>query len=198
MKKLLRFFLVHIAHRILLLYNMTLKYKIVGNPYPRERILFAFWHRNILPLMINQRYQNIVIMISASKDGELIALPAESLGYIPVRGSAGRNAITALKSMLKYKDTHSLSITPDGPKGPAKIIKDGVLFLAYMAKIPIVPTEASISSEWVINSWDRFRIPKPFATITVKYGEPIDILTKEDIEGKLAEVQKAMLDLGEE
>ncbi len=124
----------------------------------------------------------MVVLISASKDGELLAGPVQELGYPTVRGSSSRQGIKALRKMIEYSKNYQLGITPDGPKGPPKTIHPGVIQIAYYSQIPIIPVVASTSREWVFNSWDKFRVPKPFATITVLYGEPIYIKNKEEFE----------------
>ncbi len=177
--------------------GFTLRYKIMVPP-PKENVIYAFWHRNILPLAYLHRNQNAVIMISSSKDGELIAGPVSRLGYIPVRGSSTRKGSTAVKKMVKLSKTHSLAITPDGPRGEREKIKKGLLYLSYLCKMPIVPIAVEIDREIVFNSWDKFRLPKPFAKVYVSYGKPIMINTKEEIETKFKTVQDAMDNLTKE
>ena len=172
----------------------TLRFKILKNP-PNEKAIYAFWHRNIIPLAYLHRRQNVGIMISSSKDGELIAGPVKVLGYIPIRGSSTRKGSTALKKMVQLSKTNDLAITPDGPKGPKEKIKKGLLYLAYFSKSPIIPTAVDIDREKVFKSWDSFRLPKIRAKIFVSYGNPIWINSKEEIESKFDEVQKAMEEL---
>lgn len=169
----------------------TLNFKILENT-KEERGIFAFWHRNIVPMTYLHRNQKAVILISSSKDGELIAGPAKVLGYIPVRGSSTRKGAVALKKIINLLSTGKMGITPDGPKGPKEKIKKGLLYLSYSTKLPIIPIAVDIDREWTFNSWDSFRLPKIRAKIFVSYGNPIWINSKEEIELKFDEVQKAM------
>jgi hypothetical protein len=155
-------------------------------------VIFAFWHRNMLPLLYLHRKQGIVILISSSKDGELIAGPARVLGYNTARGSSRRGGSSAVKKMVKLSSKCSLAITPDGPKGPSRKIKDGLLYLSYLAGIPIVPVAVDIEKETVFDSWDKFRLPHFFSRVNITYGKPLQILSKMEISTKMAEIQAAM------
>jgi hypothetical protein len=99
--------------------------------------------------------------------------------------------------MVKYSKKYSLAISPDGPRGPSEKIKDGLLFLAYSSKLPIIPVAADISREKVFNSWDKFRLPKPFSTVNISYGEPIYIQSKDEIVSKQDYVQQKIDELTE-
>ena len=130
-----------------------LRFKILKTR-PKNKAIYAFWHRNIIPLAYLHRKQDVGIMISSSKDGELIAGPVKALGYIPIRGSSTRKGSTALKKMVQLSQTSNLAITPDGPKGPREKIKKGLLYLAYFSKRPIIPTAVDIDREKVFKSWE--------------------------------------------
>ena len=169
----------------------TFRYRFL-TPSPKERVIYAFWHRNIIPLAYLYRNKDIVIMISSSKDGDLIAGPVSKLGYITVRGSSTRQGSTATKKMIKLSKSYSLAITPDGPKGEKEKIKKGLLYLAYLSNLPIVPVAVDVDRAIIFKSWDSFRLPKIGAKIFVFYGNPIWIKTKEEITSKFDEVQKAM------
>ena len=83
--------------------------------------------------------------------------------------------------MIKIAKEYRPAITIDGPKGPIYKAKDGVFYIAYLTKLPIIPVEVGIDREWIFNSWDKFRLPKPFSKITISYLKPIRIEKKEDI-----------------
>lgn len=123
----------------------------------------------------------MVVMASSSKDGELIAGPLAELGFIIMRGSSSRKGSEALKGMLRWAKTNAVAITPDGPKGPVGTIHPGLWQIAIMARIPVVGVASDASREWVFNSWDRFRFPKPFARVRIRYSEPIHLNSKADI-----------------
>ena len=186
---------------MLRLIRLTLKITILNKNPREEKCIYMFWHRNLLPLVLHRFGDPIAVVISSSKDGELIAGPVTELGIIPVRGSTTRQGSEALKEMIRLSKTNQLGITPDGPKGPSKSIHPGVLYIAYLARIPIIPLSAECSHEWVFNSWDRFRVPKPFSKVVVKYGEPIPVTNKADfpeLEKRLsAEMDKLENELNE-
>ena len=150
--KLLLFIERQIAFVVLNILYYTIRYKKIGLKKPYPHAIYAFWHKDIMPLLIYRKKEKIAILISPSKDGDFIAAPAIKFGYLAVRGSSSRKGMSALKEMVKLSKKHSLAITPDGPKGPAQILKDGVLQLAYLTKLPIIATRTKISGAWVFNS----------------------------------------------
>ena len=180
--KLLLFLLTNTAFIIINLLHLTLKYRIKGAKPPYPHAIYAFWHKDIIPLLISRKREQVVIMVSTSKDGDFIAEPAKLFGYKVVRGSSSTNGANALKEMIKLAKSHSLAITPDGPKGPPQIIKEGVLQLAYLSKLPIIATKTNVSKAFTFNSWDRFYVPKPFAMVDIEYSEPIYVSNKSDFE----------------
>ena len=191
MKKVLLFLEKYLGALFILILGSTLRFRRFGN-IPSQRVIYAFWHRNIIPLTYLHKFQGIAIMVSRSQDGQLIAGPVNVLGYHTPRGSSSRGSLKALKEMLKLSKENNLAITPDGPKGPAQQIKDGLLYLAYQSGLPIVPVAVDIKREKVFNSWDKFRLPKLFSKINVTYGDPIPIKKKDDIKNKLSYVQKKL------
>jgi len=193
MRKVLFFLEKYLGAALIYLLSITLRYIVIGNK-PEGRVVFSFWHRDQIPLLYFRRNEGITILISSSKDGELIAGPAKVLGFNTVRGSSRRKAVTALRQLREVAEKYTLAITPDGPKGPNMVIKDGVLFASYMTHLPIVPVLVEIEKEWLFNTWDKFRFPKPFSRVVVAYGDPIYIETKEEIVEKHSQVQKAMDD----
>jgi lysophospholipid acyltransferase (LPLAT)-like uncharacterized protein len=177
---------------LLLFLNLSLRFRIKQNSASTLPVIYVFWHRNLLPLLIQHRYTNGVVMISSSKDGQLVAGPAQVLGYTTARGSTTRGGGSAFREMLRLAKDHVVAITPDGPKGPAEQMTDGALYLALLSGSPIIPIGVHISHEWIVGSWDKFRIPKPFSTIELYYGERTYIMTKEEIPGKLAMIQNEL------
>ena len=136
-----------------------------------QPVLFALWHGELLPLLWHQRGRGVAVVISEHRDGEIIAQIAESLGYRTVRGSSTRGASRALLGLVRVMaEGHDGAITPDGPRGPARVFAPGAAVAAQRTGVPIVPIRASASSAWRLKSWDRFLIPKPFARVTVTMG----------------------------
>ena len=194
MNKILFFLEKFVVAIFVLILGSTFRFNIKSR-YPEGNIIYAFWHRNMIPLLFLRKFEKVVILISTSKDGELIAGPAHVLGFLTARGSSRRDGSRAFKNLIKLTKEHSIAITPDGPKGPREKIKEGLLRLAYITKLPIVLAAVDIQREKIFNTWDKFRLPKPFTQVNVSYSEPIFIRSKEEIESKMEFVQKSLDEL---
>lgn len=177
------------AFLFIMLIGNTYRYKEL-TPIPDKPVIYAFWHRNIIPLLFRRKFEKIVIIISSSKDGQLIAGPCDALGYITVRGSSRRHGSKAAKQFIRYKDTNCLAITPDGPKGPAEKIKPGLPTLAYLTGVPISMVSVDVAKEIIFKSWDKFRLPLPFSRINISYSDPIYINNKNDIESSIEKIEQ--------
>jgi len=168
----------------------------------RESYLCALWHQRIFFSMALFRDTGGRPMVSLSRDGEYITTVLKGLGYDPVRGSTSRRSYEAFKELLdETNEGTQLGITPDGPKGPPREVKDGILYLAKYSGRPIVPVSGSASSFWMFNSWDRFIVPKPFSRISIKFSPPIYVNREADekeIEIKRAELQNFLNSLSDE
>jgi lysophospholipid acyltransferase (LPLAT)-like uncharacterized protein len=165
---------------LLRLYGLTWRVKWEGLDNLAEarkncgRVLFCFWHSRLLGLCYTHRYHKIGIMVSKSFDGEWISRLVIKLGYRVFRGSASRNGAAALVEMLRYNDG-DIALTVDGPRGPALKVKPGLISLAQHSGLPIVPITYIPGSAWHLNSWDRFILPKPFTTLTIRYGARVPL-----------------------
>jgi lysophospholipid acyltransferase (LPLAT)-like uncharacterized protein len=166
------------------------------------RVIYTFWHGRLLPLTFTHRNQGIQILISMHRDGEIIRRVTERLGFGSVRGSTGKGGARAILAMARRaEEGFDLAITPDGPRGPIETAQAGVIRIAQRAGVPVLPLATAASRGITLGSWDRFRIPAPFARVVVGYGAPIDVprdLTPEAAEEYRAEVESALLRLGAE
>lgn len=143
--------------------------RAAGGPF-----VFSIWHGQLLPLLWHHRGQGVAILVSEHKDGELIARFAESLGYGTIRGSSSRGAAGALLGLVRaLSEGREVGITPDGPRGPACSYAPGAAVAASKAGALVLPMAAHADRAWRLRSWDRFMIPRPFARVTVAYGEPV-------------------------
>ena len=194
MNKFILFMEKYLATLFVTILGITWRFSL-KTPKPQGKVIYAFWHRNMVPLMYLHKGENIVIMVSSSKDGQLIAGPAKLFGFKSARGSSGRKGISATRELIKFSLNNSLAITPDGPKGPAKQIKDGILYLAYITKLPIVLVAVDASRETVFDTWDNFSLPKLFSKISINYGNPIFINSKEEIITKKEIIQNKLEEL---
>jgi len=138
-----------------------------------QRVIFTLWHGELLPLLWQHRKEGVAVVISEHRDGEIIAQIAERLGYATVRGSSSRGGSRALIGLMRAIEAgRDGAVTPDGPRGPAHVFAPGAAIAAQRTGAPLVPVRASASRAWRLKSWDRFLIPKPFATVRVSYGPP--------------------------
>jgi lysophospholipid acyltransferase (LPLAT)-like uncharacterized protein len=143
-----------------------------------RRVIFTLWHGELLPLLWAHRGQGIAVVISEHRDGEIIARIAERLGYTTVRGSTSRGGGRALIGLMRaIQAGHDGAVTPDGPRGPAHVFAPGAAIAAQRTGAPLLMVRAAASRAWRLKSWDRFLIPKPFATVRVIYGAivPMDV-----------------------
>ena len=161
----------------------TWRYRVVNAAAINElrdagrSFIFSLWHGQLLPLLWHHRNEGVVLLISEHRDGELVARAAESLGYALVRGSTTRGGDRALISIIRELQAgREVAITPDGPKGPARKYAPGALIAAQRSGSAILPVVAVADRAWRLKSWDSFMIPKPFARVTVAYGDPAKVL----------------------
>ena len=161
----------------------------------------CYWHSqqlvfsNVLQDWIRRGFKAGFI-ISASVDGEVPARLAQSWGAEVIRGSAARTGTLVLRdARTMTKRGVSVITTPDGPRGPAFDFKSGVVLMARIVNARLVPIGYAANRAWVLNTWDRFMIPKPFAKIVITIGEPIEPprgAALEEIESVRDEMQAAM------
>ena len=168
-----------------------------------DSLVYASWHQRFFPgITFFSSRKPIAIMISQSRDGEMIARVVDILGWQSVRGSSTRGGVAALRKLKDlalsgYKIGHIV----DGPKGPFGKIKPGLLRIAQVAGKPIVPTITSAQKKWVFNSWDRFMVPKPFSRVIIRFGDAIDVppdLDAESFERKRLLIEQRMQALYED
>ncbi len=181
----------------------TVKFKVNGAAPPNTPVIYTLWHGRLLPLTYFHRKQNIATLISQSADGEYIARVVERWGYTAIRGSSSRGGTAALREMVKVaRGGRSMAITPDGPRGPRQKLKPGVLLLAQLSGLPILPLSASATRAWWVDArWDLFLVPKPFSSVYLRYGEPVYVPRKaneSELERIGAQVEATLIRLTEE
>ncbi len=139
-------------------------------------VLFAFTHGVLLPLAYSHRRRAIHVLISESRDGEIIARVTGKLGFGSVRGSSTRGGQRAVLQMVaRGREGYDLAITPDGPKGPRGSVSPGVIAVAARCGLPIIPVGVAADRAHEARSWDRFLVPLPFARVWVVYGAAMRI-----------------------
>ncbi|WP_284351641.1 lysophospholipid acyltransferase family protein [Roseisolibacter agri] len=168
---------------VLRLLALTWRFREVGREgwhalraTPGTGVVVACWHGQLLPLVWHHRGEGVAVLISEHRDGEIIARVARALGYDTVRGSTSRGGGRALLELVGVlRRGREIAVTPDGPRGPRHTFAPGALIAAQRAGVPIIGVVAHVDRSWRLRSWDRFEIPKPFARITVAYGDPTPV-----------------------
>jgi lysophospholipid acyltransferase (LPLAT)-like uncharacterized protein len=175
----------------------TLRREEVENAHKEGRpLIYALWHGRMLPLIYLHRKRRVYALVSQHRDGELAARTAHLLGFGTVRGSSTRGGIKGFQDLLKKVTTgFDAVIMPDGPRGPARKVQQGVLRLAQLSGRPIIPITVSASRHYMLKSWDRFIIPKPFSRCVVVYGAPLSLpadASQDLIEEKRTELEECL------
>ena len=155
--------------------------------------ILVSWHDQLLMMPPFYRGESVKILISASRDGELIARTVHYFGLDTVRGSSSRGGREALLQMSSYaRQNHDLGITPDGPKGPRHQVKSGLAILAQKTGLPVVPLAFACSSGHRFASWDRFLIPYPWSKAVYHLGDPVVAGSNEPLDHLLERLQNAL------
>jgi lysophospholipid acyltransferase (LPLAT)-like uncharacterized protein len=204
---LLKYRLVPLCYYLLRLYLSFLRVRVVGEEAAHKRfskygrVIAAVFHQRFLPaLAYVTKFRNFkpIVMISQSSDGELIASLASRLGLVPVRGSSTRGGRDALMAILRaLKKNPGVIHIVDGPTGPKGVIKPGLMAMAQVTGAPIFPVIISAEKAWVMKSWDRFLVPKPFSKVTIRWGDPFPVprgTRPEQLEELRKQVESLMLE----
>jgi lysophospholipid acyltransferase (LPLAT)-like uncharacterized protein len=141
-----------------------------------QPLVFLLWHEALLPLLWHHRGQGVALVVSEARDGQYLSDLGASLGYRAVRGSSTRGGARALLAAVReLQDGRSIAFTPDGPRGPRRELKPGVILAAQRGGGVIVPVHAEADRAWRLHSWDRFMIPQPLARVLITYGRPFTV-----------------------
>ena len=163
--------------------------------------IMAFWHGRILSGTLYFQRRGIVVITSENFDGEWIARIIRRFGFGTARGSSSRGGLRAMLQLVRDMEKGKpAAFTLDGPRGPARVAQPGAIWLARATGNPVVPFHMEASSKWTANSWDRTQIPKPFTTVAVAIGEPLDVAgdtTDQQLEGARQDLQQRLQRLEE-
>jgi len=158
--------------------------------------IFVFWHRCVLPAIWIFRRRNLAVITSQSRDGEYIARVIQRMGYVPIRGSSSRGGRRAMYDMRQLvTEGGGVAFTIDGPRGPRYVAKRGPVTLSRITGIPIVAFYVALDRAWVLNTWDGFMIPKPFARAYIRAAKKIYVPADADaatLDRCYAEMQAAL------
>ena len=184
---------------LLRIYILTLRIRIEDKANLAEGrggMIWAFWHNRLLLLpLVYKRFTKpgrSCILTSPSGDGALLAAFMKRFGLESVRGSTNKRAAQSLvECRRRLLDGWDLGITPDGPRGPVYVAAPGLVQLARLTQIPVIPVQVAYSRYWQVKSWDRFRIPKPFSRVTITLPPPLNFGTG-SLEEECRELGEAM------
>ena len=166
-----------------------------------KHYILTLWHAHILMLTYAEFSRPMTALISQHRDGELIAKLVERMGVSAARGSSTRGGREALREMIRVSKSSNLAFTPDGPKGPARIAKVGVVIAAQKTGLPIMPAVFVAEKRKKLRSWDQFEVPYPFSRAIYVYGKPIYIparLDSDELEQYRQLVENTLNDLTNE
>jgi lysophospholipid acyltransferase (LPLAT)-like uncharacterized protein len=202
--------LIAFGFRMLDWWARTLRYEIVDRSNltstpVTENYVGALWHNRLLLISyVLKRFaphRPGAGLISASRDGDLIAPLVERFGFQVVRGSSSRLGATGMLELVGVLAAgRDVLLTPDGPRGPVYELGPGIILLAQKSGAPIQPINLEFSSCWRLNSWDRFILPRPFSKVRVIFGPLHHVKstkTPEAFEEERVRLQDAMMALVE-
>ena len=180
-----------VIHLYIRLVYATNRWTVEGGEVPHrlreegQSFILAFWHGRLLMIpMAWQRLAPMHMLISAHRDGRIIADAVTYFGVHSIAGSSRRGGSAALRMMLKrLAEGECVGITPDGPRGPAMQASSGIINVARLARVPIVPIVFATSRRRVLQSWDRFHLALPFGRGAFLWGEPIEVAADLDPAG---------------
>jgi lysophospholipid acyltransferase (LPLAT)-like uncharacterized protein len=164
-------------------------------------IIYAFWHGRMLALGYHYRSRAVHLLASEHRDGELMGRTMRFLGYGHVRGSSTRGGARAIRELAeKLEAGYDLGLSVDGPRGPRFVCKPGALEIAKLSGCAILPITCSAARHWATSSWDGFQVPKPFAPVWIRQGEPVVVprnATPQILEEKRREAEAVLRDITE-
>ncbi len=179
--------LLLLIYTLVRLLMMTYRFRTVGlrpdaaGTKGAQGYVLAIWHQNLFAGILAQTGHRHTVIVSKSRDGDPVTFICKRLGHYVVRGSSRRGDVDKGGKLAKDEMIQVLrtgvpgAVTVDGPCGPAHEVKPGVIEMARLAEVPIIPYVPIPERYWRFNSWDQFRLPKPFSKIHVHYGVPIPV-----------------------
>lgn len=195
-------FFIYLLTRV---FHATYRYRFENNHILQElknknqNFILAIWHQNLFAGILAQTGLKHIVIVSKSSDAQPVAYTCTNLGHLVVRGSSrkgnvDKNGQAAKEEMIEcLKAGYPGAVTIDGPKGPAKKAKPGIIDMARKSKAVIVPYIVCPQDYWQFNSWDHFRLPKPFTKILIAYGEPVLVNAEsESFDDDLVNLEKAI------
>jgi lysophospholipid acyltransferase (LPLAT)-like uncharacterized protein len=193
--------IIFLGHCIIRLIGPTLRISVfyeegAQQTLDQRPLIASFWHSCMIPATYIFRDMGIRVMSSDSYDGQYMGRIIHKFGFVAVKGSSSRNAVRALLGLCRaLEEGWTVAFTLDGPRGPRRKVKPGPVALARSSGLAMTMFHAAVDKAWVLNSWDRLMIPKPFSRVLVCFGKLIPVpkgATDEDLERYAGELQASM------
>jgi lysophospholipid acyltransferase (LPLAT)-like uncharacterized protein len=148
----------------------------VGRMAHPDRFIYLMWHENLLLPATRFGGSDLAVLISSHADGQILGGLIKAMGMEMVLGSSTRGGVEAVRQLVrpdvKWKN---LAITTDGPRGPRRVVQPGAVYIASRTGMKIVPIGVAYHKPWRLKSWDRFAVPRPFASARCVLGVPISV-----------------------
>jgi len=160
-----------------------------------KRNIYLFWHEMMLFPLATHCGPEFAMLVSRHRDGELISQVMRMFQGRTVRGSTSRGAVAGLLGMMRGQAARHLGITPDGPRGPRRVVQEGAIYLASRTGMPLVPVGFAFGDCWRVGSWDRMALPRPFRLAVSIAARPVSVpaeIDREGIQTVRREIQQAM------
>lgn len=178
------------AYYLIRVYSSTFRLKIENEAQwqtlleKKTPILLCTWHQQFFSAIRHYKTYakfNPGLMISQSKDGDLISGVANRTGWHTPRGSSSRGGKQAMDAMIDHLNEYGFGAhILDGPQGPMGVVKAGIVKMAVETNAVVVPFYTSADKAWFFNSWDRFMLPKPFSRVVISFGTPISMTDSDE------------------
>jgi len=161
-----------------------------------QPLIASFWHAGMIPATYMCRNLGVRVMSSNSYDGEYMGRIIRKFGFVAVKGSSTRNAVRALLGLRRaLQEGWTVAFTLDGPRGPRYKVKPGPVALARSSGVPLTMFHMAVERAWVLSTWDRLIIPKPFSRVLMRFGKLIPVpsdTTDEEVERYQQELQNSL------
>ena len=210
LKRLARSDAVHAAACLIIasyirLCRWTSRWKVEGTA-DRDRLyadgkpfIIALWHNRIgmMPYAYAEQSHNLCVVASAHRDGMLVVRSMGHFGFdgIPIDSKAASKATRLI--VRRLKDGGHVGITPDGPRGPRMRVKDGIIQIAALSGVPIVPVTYAMRRRKVLGSWDLFHLPLPFNSGICRWGAPIEVPRGGDMEAVRLHLERTLIEMSD-
>jgi lysophospholipid acyltransferase (LPLAT)-like uncharacterized protein len=188
-----------VASSVIRLLKLSIRSETIGVEHltslwdKQERAIIAFWHDQLLLMVTGYPGKGAKLLISESKDGELLTRTMKFFKHGTIRGSSSRGGRAAFKEMISMAQSDfDIVLTPDGPRGPRHELKDGVLQLARLSGRPVIPMAFACSHGYRFGSWDQCLLPYPFSRGVFSFGKPLYFNKDEGLVSFREQLQDAM------